>query len=114
VAAPNPSTHCKVVSPFISFVSLESFDLAGARGVQYTIVTKPGPASRPVRVEYSLPPTLTVPVFGLYSGYENLVSGQGVGWIRRRRIFDPARAIRLIHPRSTSPDSQCLNASVVS
>jgi arylsulfate sulfotransferase len=72
------------VSPFISFVHLHGFDLFGVTGAQYTIAAKPGSVSKPVHVEYSIAAlaargyvsgtSLTVPVFGLYAGYENQVS----------------------------------------
>jgi arylsulfate sulfotransferase len=73
-------------SPFISFVHLDDFDLAGVKGVQYTIEPKPGSVSKPVHVAYSISALaargyvlhglLTVPVFGLYAGYNNQVSVQ--------------------------------------
>jgi arylsulfate sulfotransferase len=73
-------------SPFISFVHLDDFDLAGVKGVQYTIEPKPGSVSKPVHVAYSISALaargyvlhglLTVPVFGLYAGYDNQVSVQ--------------------------------------
>jgi arylsulfate sulfotransferase len=73
-------------SPFISFVHLEGLDLSTVTSVEYTIAPKPGSVSKPVHVEYSMPAlaargyisggSLTVPVFGLYSGYTNSVSLQ--------------------------------------
>jgi len=78
------STVEKPVSSFISLVQLDGFDLSTLTGVQYAIAPKPGSVSKPVRVEYSLSAlvargyvsagSVTVPVFGLYAGYENLVS----------------------------------------
>ena len=72
------------VSPFIAFVHLDGFDLSGVTGAQFTIAPKPGSVSRPVHVEYSLSAlaargyfslgSLTLPVFGLYAGYQNQVS----------------------------------------
>lgn len=70
-------------SPFISLVHVVT-DLSSVTGVQYTIFAKPGSVSNPVHVEYSMAAlaargylsdgTLTVPVFGLYAGYDNHVS----------------------------------------
>ena len=72
------------VSPFIAFVHLDGFDLSGVTGAQFTIAPKAGSASKPVHVEYSLSAlaargyfslgSLTLPVFGLYAGYQNQVS----------------------------------------
>jgi arylsulfate sulfotransferase len=72
------------VSPFISFVHLEGFDLSSVTGAQFTIAPKPGSVSKPVHVEYSIlalaargyfsGESLTLPVFGLYAGYQNQVS----------------------------------------
>ena len=74
----------KSVSPFISLVLLDGFDLSTVTDVQYSIAPKQGSVSKPVHVEYSISAlvtrgyvsgdSLTVPVFGLYAGYENLVS----------------------------------------
>ena len=73
-------------SSFFHFVQLDGFALPNVTGVQYTIAPKPGSVSKPVHVEYSLSAlqargyvsarSLMVPVFGLYSGYENQVSVQ--------------------------------------
>lgn len=72
------------VSPFISFVHLTGFDLSTVTEVHYTIAAKPGSVSKPVHVEYSMSAlasrdylagnSLTLPVFGLYAGYENQVA----------------------------------------
>jgi arylsulfate sulfotransferase len=85
--APTKNTVVSVegtLSPFISLVQLVGFDFSTLTGVQYTIAPKPGSVSKPVHVEYSLsallarnyvsPGSVTVPVFGLYAGYENQVS----------------------------------------
>src|SRR5262249_25588888 len=79
-SAPSVTTEAGV-SPFISFVHLHGFDLGGVTGAQYTIAAQPGSVSKPVHVEYSIAAlaargyvsgtSLTVPVFGLYEGYEN-------------------------------------------
>lgn len=72
------------VSPFIKFVHVTGFDLSTVTGVNYTIAAKPGSVSKPVHVEYSTSAlasrgylagnSLTLPVFGLYAGYENQVA----------------------------------------
>jgi arylsulfate sulfotransferase len=71
-------------SPFISLVHLSGTGLGSVTAVEYTIAPKPGSVSTPVSVEYSIAAlaargyvsagTLTVPVIGLYAGYENQVS----------------------------------------
>src|SRR6185437_7296484 len=71
-------------SPFISLVHLSGFDLRSVTGVQYTIAAKPGSVSAPVHVRYSMEAlvargyvsdaAITVPVFGLYAGYDNQIS----------------------------------------
>jgi arylsulfate sulfotransferase len=71
-------------SPFISLVHLRGTDLNSTIAVQYTIAPKPGSASSPVHVEYSIAAlqargyvsdgNLTVPVYGLYAGYDNQVA----------------------------------------
>lgn len=71
-------------SPFISLVHVRGTGLGSVVAVEYTIAPKPGSVSRPVHVEYSFAAlqargyvsngTLTIPVFGLYSGYANQVS----------------------------------------
>ena len=81
---PTVATTITAVSPFISYVRLDGFDRYNVTGVQYTIATKPGSVSKPVHVEYSIfaleargyvaGQSITVPVFGLYAGYENQVS----------------------------------------
>ncbi len=70
-------------SPFISIVHLDGYDPSTLASVQYTIAPKPGSASRPVHVQYSMAAlgargylsngSLAVPVFGLYAGYANQV-----------------------------------------
>ena len=71
-------------SPFISLLHLDGFDASTVTAVEYTIAPKPGTVSKPVHVEYSIAAltargyvagdTITVPVFGLYAGYQNEVS----------------------------------------
>lgn len=79
-AAPTPVS----VSPFIKLVHLTDSDISTVTGVDYTIAPKPGSVSKPVHVEYSMSAlasrgyvagnSLTVPVFGLYAGYQNQVA----------------------------------------
>jgi hypothetical protein len=74
------------VSSFISLVHVTGINPSTVTGVQYTIANKPGAISKPVHVEYSQAALaargyasgeeVTVPVFGLYAGYENHVSIQ--------------------------------------
>lgn len=76
------------VTPFISFVRLYSINLGSAVSARYTIEPKPGSASKPVGVQYSIDALarrgyvdaasgiMTLPVFGLYAGYSNSVSVQ--------------------------------------
>ena len=83
-----PTGTASVSSSFFRFVQLDGFALSNVTGVQYTIAPKPGSVSKPVHVEYSLSAlqargylsgrSFMVPVFGLYSGYENQVSVQVV------------------------------------
>lgn len=72
-------------SPFISLVHVSGTTIESVTGVQYTIAPKPGSISAPVHVEYSIAAlqargyvshtgSITVPVYGLYAGYENDVS----------------------------------------
>lgn len=71
-------------SPFIAWVHMGGSDLGSVTAVQYTIAPKPGSVSQPVQVSYSTaalqargyvhPGILTVPVYGLYAGYQNQVS----------------------------------------
>lgn len=74
-------------SPFISLMQLQGTNFNDLARVEYTIAPKPGTVSKPVHVEYSLAAlqargylqndsSLTVPVFGLYSGYQNQVAVQ--------------------------------------
>ena len=70
-------------TPFISFLQLSGPSLAGVDAVSWSIEPKPGSASKPVGVRYSLAAlqrrgwagenALTVPVFGLYAGIANQV-----------------------------------------
>jgi len=83
-------------SPFISLVHLSGPGLGAVAGVAYTIAAKPGSVSKPVHVAYSIAAlttrgyaagqTITVPVFGLYAGYDNQVSMEIM-----RQFGDPFR-----------------------
>jgi len=64
---------------------VQGINVGALTSVEYTIAPQPGSVSKPVHVEYSLAAlrargyltsekTLTVPVFGLYAGYQNQVS----------------------------------------
>jgi arylsulfate sulfotransferase len=76
------------VTPFIQLVSFRGTSLAKLAGVEFTIAPKPGSVSKAVDVFYSIAAltqreylsfdldVLTLPVFGLYSGYNNQVSVQ--------------------------------------
>ena len=76
------------VTPFIELVSFRGASLGKLAGVEFTIAPKPGSVSKPVDVWYSIAALtrrqyvsldltlLTLPVFGLYSGYNNQVSVQ--------------------------------------
>lgn len=73
------------VAPFISFVTLSGPSMDRVASVHYTIRSKPGSASREVNVTYDASyiqrrgyqsasgDVVTVPIFALYAGYENLV-----------------------------------------
>lgn len=73
-------------SPFITFVQLKGNSLQQVASVGYAIAAKPGAASAPVRVHYTVDALrrkgyfpagsseLTMPVFGLYANYGNQVT----------------------------------------
>ncbi|HET9182654.1 MAG TPA: aryl-sulfate sulfotransferase [Candidatus Angelobacter sp.] len=81
-AAPTPAQVS--VSPFVQLVHLTDSDISTVSAVDYTIAPKPGSVSKPVHVEYSMAAlaargyvagnALTVPVFGLYAGFDNQVT----------------------------------------
>ena len=87
-AAVSVSADPPVDSSFIELVHLDGRNLAGLASVQYTIVPKPGTASKPVHVTYSIAAlqrqgyavagssSVALPVFGLYAGYANQVAVQ--------------------------------------
>jgi arylsulfate sulfotransferase len=74
------------ITPFIEFVQLRGTSLARLVAARFTIAAKPGTASKPVEVTHTIgalqrrgyvaPGSVTVPVFGLYSGTVNDVSVQ--------------------------------------
>jgi len=78
----------KGVTPFIAFAELRGNSLARVRSIDYTIEPKAGTISKPVHVTYTIDALnrrgyvantsgmITLPVFGLYAGYDNLVSLQ--------------------------------------
>jgi hypothetical protein len=74
------------VTPFIRFVQFQGTSFDKLASAHFVITPKPGSASKPVDVRYSLAAlarrgyanpgsnSLTVPVFGLYAGYQNHLS----------------------------------------
>jgi arylsulfate sulfotransferase len=74
------------ITPFISFAQLKGTSAAQVAAVSYTVAPKPGSASKPVNVSYTLGAltsrgfagtqagALTLPVYGLYDGYANHVA----------------------------------------
>ena len=72
------------VTPFIAIVHLAGQDLDVVETIAYEIEPKPGSVSKPVRVTYTMEALdnrgrvmsdeVLLPVFGLYSGYENPIS----------------------------------------
>ena len=73
-------------TPFIAFVALSAPSLGPLQSVGYVVQPKPGSASKPVNVTYSIArlqsrgyvsgSTITLPVFGLYAGFTNNVNIQ--------------------------------------
>lgn len=73
------------VTPFIAKLTLTASDLSNLRNIVFTIAPKPGSVTRPLSATYaksylegrgyvdSGAQQLTIPVFGLYSGYTNSV-----------------------------------------
>jgi arylsulfate sulfotransferase len=99
------SPGVSTLSSFTSLVRLSGFELSTVTAVQYTIAPKRASVSKPVHVAYSLsalvargyvaPDSITVPVFGLYAGYDNQVAIEietqaGAPISRRVRILTPA------------------------
>ena len=73
-------------TPFIAFVQLSAPSLGTLQSVGYVIQAMPGSASKPVNVTYAIGrlqsrgyvsgSTITLPVFGLYSGFTNSLTIQ--------------------------------------
>src|SRR5262245_14187646 len=70
-------------TPFISNLTLNVSDTSVLKSVQFAIDSKPGSVTRPLSGTYSNdylvsrgfenPPEITLPVYGLYAGYQNIV-----------------------------------------
>src|SRR5215831_16811300 len=78
--------HTAGATPFISNLTLEVSNTTVLKSIQFAIDAKPGSVTRPLSGTYSndyllsrgfeQPPpatTVTVPVYGLYAGYTNIV-----------------------------------------
>ena len=78
--------HTAGATPFISKLSLEVSNTTVLRSIQFAIDPKPGSVTRPLSGTYAndyllsrgfeQPPpatTVTLPVYGLYAGYQNIV-----------------------------------------
>jgi arylsulfate sulfotransferase len=73
------------VTPFISFVDIQGDNISEATSVTFTVQTRPGHLSRPIKVTQTLgyltrrgyhasgSSKLTLPIFGLYAGFDNSV-----------------------------------------
>jgi len=80
------SGYTEGASPFINFVQLSVSNPSQLSSIRYTIAAKENTVSKPVQVEYSLNAlinrgyatsgsgSITLPVFGLYAGYDNQVT----------------------------------------
>jgi arylsulfate sulfotransferase len=70
-------------TPFISNLTLDVSDTSVLKSIQFAIDSKPGSVTRPLSGTYSNdylvsrgfenPPEITLPVYGLYAGYQNIV-----------------------------------------
>src|SRR6476660_9148165 len=70
-------------TPFISKLTLEVSNTTVLKSIQFAIDSKPGSVTRPLSGTYSndylvsrgfeYPPEITLPVYGLYAGYANIV-----------------------------------------
>ena len=78
--------HTAGATPFISNLTLEVSDTSVLKSIQFSIDPKPGSVTRPLSATYGndhllrrgfeQPPpatTVTVPIYGLYAGYTNIV-----------------------------------------
>ena len=108
-------------TPFISIVDLTVSPASSLQSIQFAVAPKPGSVVRPIRAKYSRayleergylnPGTgeVTLPVFGLYAGYENSVE--------LKAAFRGGGARRLTVPIATQafddPSGIYLNPTVV-
>jgi hypothetical protein len=75
--------HTAGATPFISKLTLEVSNTTVLKSVQFAIDAKPGSVTRPLSGTYAndylvsrgfeYPPEITLPVYGLYAGYANIV-----------------------------------------
>ena len=75
--------HTAGATPFISKLTLEVSNTTVLKSIQFAIDPKPGSVTRPLSGTYSNdylvsrgfehPPEITLPVYGLYAGYANIV-----------------------------------------
>ena len=84
-AQPSVSQVRTSSTPFVAFVDLNAVDVVHLSGLHYRIEPRQGSVSRPVDVQYAVDylarrgyvsqnaGTVTIPVFGLYAGYDNKV-----------------------------------------
>src|SRR5205823_10057648 len=74
------------VTPFIAYVNLTASDTTVLKSIQFSIDRKPGSVTRPISATYAnfylidrgfenqQTGEITLPVYGLYDGYANLVT----------------------------------------
>jgi arylsulfate sulfotransferase len=72
------------ITPFNGKLGLQVSNTSVLKSIQFTVATKPGSFSRPLSGTYSngyligrgfeQPPSVTLPIYGLYAGYSNSVS----------------------------------------
>src|SRR5215470_15022872 len=75
--------HTAGDTPFISNLTLEVSNTTVLKSIQFAIDAKPGSVTRPLSGTYAndylvsrgfeQPPDITLPVYGLYAGYTNVV-----------------------------------------
>jgi len=75
--------HTAGVTPFISSLTLDVSNTTVLKSIQFAIDSKPGSVVRPLSGTYSNdylvgrgfehPPEISLPVYGLYAGYQNIV-----------------------------------------
>src|SRR5215469_15909098 len=76
------SCHTAGATPFISKLTLYVSNATVVKSIQFTINPKPGSVTRPLSGTYSndylvsrgfeLPPSIILPVYGLYAGRQNI------------------------------------------